>query len=116
MIIPQIERLERRIRKDAQRVQKERADTWCLFDAKQLSIVFEHAFKHLASGSNLPFDFSQRRQQLSLPATLEGYFAEFLGRCMYNSTDANFFAAADAIGSCIVRHSLKSDDSGKIKL
>ncbi|KAK3936131.1 hypothetical protein QBC46DRAFT_367088 [Diplogelasinospora grovesii] len=111
VIMPQIERLARRIWNDAKRVQNERADTWSLFDAKQLGIAFDYAFKHLASGSDEPFDFSQCRQQMSLPATVEGHFAEFLGRCMYNSVHENFDVAAAVMGSCIVRHSLKSERS-----
>jgi hypothetical protein len=86
--------------------------TWTLFDAKQLSIVFDYAFKHLASGSDEPFDFSQCRQYISLPVSAEGHFAEFLGRCMHDSVDDNFDAAASVVGSCIVRNSLKLEGSG----
>lgn len=113
VIVPQIERLARRIRKDSKRVQTQRKATWSLFDAKQLGIVFDYAFKHLASGSNEPFDLSQCRKQVSLPATVEGHFAEFLGRCMHNSVNENFSAIALVVGSCIVRNSLKTAGSGQ---
>jgi len=65
-----------------------------------------------ASGSDEPFDFSQCRQQVSLPVSAEGHFAEFLGRCMHDSVDDNFDAAASVVGSCIVRNSLKLEGSG----
>ena len=112
VIIQQTSRLARRIRKDAKRVQNKRTETWTLFDAKQLSIVFDYAFKHLASGSDEPFDFSQCRQRVSPPVSAEDHFAEFLGRCMHDSVDENFEAAATVVGSCIVRNSLKLKGSG----
>jgi hypothetical protein len=113
IIMSQIERLGRRIKTDSTRVQTERANSWTRFDAKQLGIIFDYAFKHLASGSDDPFDFSQCRQQISLPATVEGHFAEFLGRCMHGSVNTNFEAASGIVGSCIVRNSLKNHGSGK---
>jgi len=109
----QIERLAIRIRSDARRVQAERANNWTLFDARQLGLVFDYAFKHLASGSDKPFDFSQCRRQMALPQSIEGHITEFLDRCWKNGVDKNFEAAAFIVGSCVVRNSLKSDGSGK---
>lgn len=113
VIIPQTKRLAQRIREDSKRVQTQRKETWSLFDARQLGIVFDYAFSHLASGSDDPFDFSQCRKQVSLPATVEGHFAEFLSRCLHNSVDENFSATARVVGSCIVRNSLKTAGSGQ---
>jgi hypothetical protein len=87
-----------------------------LFDAKVLSILFDYAFKHLSSSNDEPFDFSQCRQQVSLPETTEGHFAEFLGRCIHNRVEGNFEAAASVVASCIVRRALKSDGPGEIPL
>ena len=110
--MPQINRLVHRIRQDANSVQKRRAETLSLFDAKQLSIVFDYAFKHLVSGTDEPFDLSQCRQQVSLPATVEGRFAEFLGKCMRSSGNVNFEATAAVVGFCILRNSMKKESSG----
>jgi hypothetical protein len=112
-IIPQINRLALKIQQDVKRVQAQRAQTWTLFDTKQLSIVFDYAFKHLASGSDEPFDFAQCRQQIELPESTEGHFAEFIGRCLHNRVDENFNGTADVVGSCIVRNSLKLEGTRK---
>ncbi|KAK5996132.1 PNPLA-gamma [Cladobotryum mycophilum] len=110
-IIQQTKRLARRIRADAKRVQTERVKTWTLFDSRQLSIVFDYAFKHLALGRDEAFDFNQYRQQVTLPDTVEGHFAEFLSLCMHEGVEANFKVTAQVIASCIVRYSLKSEGS-----
>ncbi|KAF2683587.1 hypothetical protein K458DRAFT_304017 [Lentithecium fluviatile CBS 122367] len=112
-IIPQTNRLALKLQHDIRRVQGERADTWTLFDVKQLRIVFDFAFKHLASGSNEPFDFAQCRQQIRLPQSTEGHFAEFIGRCLHNRVEENFDAVARIVGSCIVRNSLKLEGTRK---
>ncbi|KAL9619192.1 MAG: hypothetical protein Q9160_006201 [Pyrenula sp. 1 TL-2023] len=112
VIVPKINRLAKQIRKDAERVQVQRRDTSTRFDANQLKLVFDYAFKHLASGSDDPFDFNQCRHQISPPNSIEGHFAEFLGQCLQHSTETNFDAAAAIVGSCLVRNSLKSDSSG----
>lgn len=115
-IISQIERLASKIVEDSKRVQEERAKFWTMFDAKQLAILFDYAFKHLASGTDDPFDFSQCRQQNSFPATTEGLFAEFLGRCLHGGAKKNFEAASAIVASCIVRDSLKRGGSGELIL
>lgn len=112
VIMPQVTGLAQRVRQDAKCVQDRRAEAWTLFDAKQLSIVFEYAFSHLASGSDEPFDFGQCRQQISLPASAEGHLAEFLGRSLHNKVNENFESVASVVGSCIVRKSLQSEGSG----
>ncbi|KAF7547599.1 hypothetical protein G7Z17_g7633 [Cylindrodendrum hubeiense] len=111
VIIPQIARLAHRIRSEAKSVQKMRAETWSLFDARQLSMIFDFAFKHLASGSEDPFDFNQCRQQISPPTAVEGHFAEFMRNCLKDSETRNFDATASIVGSCIVRNSMKLEGS-----
>ncbi|KAI1388650.1 uncharacterized protein F4822DRAFT_437371 [Hypoxylon trugodes] len=115
IVISRFDRLSQRIREDTERVRHQRIDTWTLFDAKQMSMVFDYAFKHLASGVEEPFDLNQCRQQVSLPDSTEGRFAEFLGRCMHNSVRKNFDAIAKVMGSCIVRNSLKSGGSDLLR-
>lgn len=112
-IIPQTNRLALKIQQDVKRVQAQRTNTWTLFDAKQLGIMFDYAFKHLASGSDEPFDFAQCREQITLPESTEGHFAEFIGRCLHNRIDENFDATARVVGSCIVRNSLKLEGTRK---
>lgn len=115
LILSQIERLATRIKSDARRVQLERAKNWTLFDARQLGMVFDYAFKHLQSGTEEAFDFSRCRQQMSLPESVEGHITEFLAKCWRHGVKENFKAAASLVGSCIVRNSLKFDGSGEYK-
>ena len=100
-ILPQLDRLASRLRNDAKLVREERNKTWSMFDGKQYGIVFDYAFKHLATGSDEPFDFSQCREQVTIPLTMEAHFAEFLGRCLQRGVDENFDAAAAVLASCI---------------
>ncbi|PVI06697.1 hypothetical protein DM02DRAFT_709324 [Periconia macrospinosa] len=110
-ICAQTVKLSKRIRSDAEYVQRQRKDTWTLFDANQMRSVFDYAFKHLASGSDEPFDLNQCRQQVSPPITIEGHFAEFLGRSLHRSPLANFDAVAAVVGSSLFRNALKQDES-----
>ena len=113
IIVTQTDQLANRIRKDAERVQNYRKKTWTLYDANQLQWVFDYAFKHLASGSEEPFDLNQFRQQVSPPVTIDGYFAEFLGRSLYRSPQANFDAVGAVFGSSLFRRALKLDEQGE---
>ncbi|ORY01181.1 hypothetical protein BCR34DRAFT_494078 [Clohesyomyces aquaticus] len=112
-IIPQIDRLAQRILKHSTEVQKQRQKTWTLFDSKELSVVFDYAFKHLAKGKDRPFDFNQCRQQMTLPVTTEGNFAEFISHCFKNGLGDVFHAVAAVMGFCIVRNSLKVQGTSK---
>lgn len=114
IIMKQNQRLAARIRGDAKLVQEWRAETWRLLDAIQMKIVIDNAFKHLASGSEEPFDFNQCRKQVSPPLSTEEHLAEFLGRCLHNKVEDNFDAVAQVVGSCLVRQSLRCDKSGKL--
>ncbi|KAI1634568.1 hypothetical protein F4809DRAFT_665344 [Biscogniauxia mediterranea] len=114
VIMQQLNRLAHRIQEDTKRVQAKRLETWTLLDAKQMNIVFDHAFRHLASGSEEAFDLNQCRQQISLPQSTEGHFAEFLGLLMHNNATENFKDTALLVGSSIARNSLRSVGSGPL--
>ncbi|KAL6849836.1 hypothetical protein ACO1O0_009381 [Amphichorda felina] len=85
------------------------ATTWTQFDSKQMSVVFDYAFKHLASGTETAFDLNQCMHQISLPDTLDGQFAEFLGSALGNNSEANFKPTAAVIASSLVRNSLRNN-------
>ncbi|RDW63044.1 patatin-like phospholipase family protein [Aspergillus mulundensis] len=104
-------RLLDRIQADSARVQAARAEAWTRFDAKQLSIVFDCAFQHLASGTRTPFDFSMYRQEIELPETVESHISQFLHQTLQerDQVDSNLRYAAEVIGSCLVRRMIKLD-------
>jgi hypothetical protein len=113
IILQQISRLSRRIKDDCAHVQKARGEAWTQFDSKQLSILFDYAFKHLTSGSTEPFDFGICRRQIALPESIEGHMAEFLKRSLSNGIEQNFSYASSVISSSLVRHALKAEGMGK---
>ncbi len=116
IILRQTSRLSCRIRNDSARVQEARAEAWTRFDSKQLSIVFDHAFKHLSSGSAEPFDFSFCRRHTTLPDSIDGHIAEFLKRSLNERIEVNFSYASSVISSSLVRHALKVEGMGKSNL
>ncbi|CZR37777.1 uncharacterized protein FPRO_07032 [Fusarium proliferatum ET1] len=108
-IINQTTRLAKRVRRDAERVQAQRAESWTRFDTTQMSQVVHYAFAHLASGSSEPFDFGQCRRQISVPDTTEGHFSEFLGLSLKNKMEARFDDTAAVIATSLLRNSLKAN-------
>ena len=113
IIMDMMQRLARRIRADVKKTQEQRATTWTQFDSKQMSVVFDYAFKHLVSGAEAAFDLSQCMRQISLPDTLDGQFAEFLGFALGDNSGANFKPTAAVIASSLVRNSLKNNRTGR---
>jgi hypothetical protein len=114
VLFSQIEKLAARIRNDAAKVQADRDRTWSLFDSKQLGAVMDYAFKHLASGTDAPFNLGQFNQEISVPDTQEGHFAGFLGRCLHDNLEGNFEAASSIMACGVVRNSLRGQGSGKL--
>ncbi|KAG5797164.1 hypothetical protein H9Q69_003773 [Fusarium xylarioides] len=108
-IINQTNRLAKRFRRDAERVQAQRAESWTRFDTTQMSQVVHYAFAHLASGSPEPFDFDQCRRQISVPDTTEGHFSEFLGLSLKNKMETRFDDTAAVIASSLLRNSLSAN-------
>ncbi|KAG5758333.1 hypothetical protein H9Q72_013528 [Fusarium xylarioides] len=108
-IINQTNRLAKRVRRDAERVQAQRAESWTRFDTTQMSQVVHYAFAHLASGSPEPFDFGQCRRQISVPDTTEGHFSEFLGLSLKNKMEARFDDTAAVIATSLLRNSLSAN-------
>lgn len=113
IILQQVSRLSQRIKDDCAHVQKARGEAWTQFDSKQLSIVFDYAFKHLTSGNTEPFDFSKCRRQTALPGSIEGHMADFLKRSLEGRIEQNFSYASSVISSTLVRHALKAEGMGK---
>lgn len=111
-IINQTTRLAKRVRRDAERVQTQRAESCTRFDTTQMSQVVHYAFAHLASGSSEPFDFGQCRRQISVPDTTEGHFSEFLGLSLKNKMEARFDDTAAVIATSLLRNSLKANKDG----
>ncbi|KAL4987485.1 hypothetical protein BDW68DRAFT_177857 [Aspergillus falconensis] len=103
--------LFRRVIDDSKRVQASRAEAWTRFDTQQISIVFDCAFRHLASGDRTPFDFSMYRQGIELPDTVESHISQFLYHTIrgHGQIQRNFQYAAEVIGSCLVRRMMKLD-------
>ncbi|RBR05246.1 hypothetical protein FVER53590_12393 [Fusarium verticillioides] len=108
-IINQTNRLAKRVRRDAERVQAQRAESWTRFDTTQMSQVVHYAFAHLASGSPEPFDFGQCRRQISVPDTTEGNFSDFLGLSLKNEMEARFDDTAAVIATSLLRNSLSAN-------
>ncbi|KAF3181429.1 hypothetical protein TWF751_009368 [Orbilia oligospora] len=79
----QNQRLLDRIKSDSRRVQEERAQSPDHFDSRQIPILTELAFNHLATGAEEPFDFESYRRKTVIPhdQTLHLRMAEFFGRC-----------------------------------
>jgi len=115
-VLLQMTRLRREIQEGLTHVQERRIETCSLFDTNQLTIAFDSAVKHLASDSHEPFDFAQCRQQMILRQSTESHLTEFFGKCLTNGIEENFEATARVLGSCIVRHSLKSEGTSKLVL
>ena len=113
VILRQVSRLNKRIHIDCARVQTARAESWTRFDSRQMSRVFDFAFRHLTSGSLAPFDFSACRRQTAIPDTTEGHIAEFLKRSLSGRVETNFEYATRVIASCLVRNSLRTEGVGK---
>lgn len=111
-IIKQTTRLSKRVRRDAERVQAQRAESWTRFDTTQMLQVVQYAFTHLASGSSEPFDFGQCRRQISVPDTTEGNFSDFLGLSLKNGMEARFDGTAAVLATSILRHSLSANKEG----
>lgn len=112
-ILRQISRLSQRIKDDCAHVQQARGEAWNRFDSKQLSILFDYAFKHLISESAEPFDFSKCRRQTALPESIDGHMAEFLKRSLGNGIERNFSYASSVISSSLIRHASKAEGTGK---
>ncbi len=112
IIMQQTLRLAYRIRQDSARVQALRAEAWTRFDTRQLLFVVEYAFKHIASGTAEPFDFSKCRQHLLIPQTAEENISAFLSYCLrYFRHDVMLFKPTAAVlGSSILRRSLRTTD------
>ncbi|KAF5717819.1 hypothetical protein FMUND_5550 [Fusarium mundagurra] len=108
-IINQTNRLAKRVRRDAERVQVQRAESWTCFDTTQMCQVVHYAFAHLASGSPEPFDFGQCRRQISVPDTTEGHFSEFLGLSLKNKIEERFDDTAAVIATSLLRNSLSAN-------
>lgn len=113
MIMQQTHRLAYRIRDDTSRVQARRAEAWTRFDTRQLLFVVEYAFKHIASGTTEPFDFSKCRQQLLIPLTAEQNISEFLSLCLGDGINKKKFNVTAAVLGCsILRRNLRTSDKG----
>jgi len=106
-------RLALRIKSDAERVQQQRASAWTRFDTKQMSLVIEYAFVHLAEGSGKPFDFGQCRRQMTIPESIEGSFSEYLARCLDRDLEKGFDAAAAVLGTAILKNRVTVEGNGK---
>lgn len=105
-------RLLDRIRGDAEAVQQARKESWRQFDAKQLSLVFDYAFKHLTSLSEKPFDFSDCRCQTDLPKAATTHVTEFLKSSLRVGKQSDFESASQYIGSCMVMKALEENGTG----
>ncbi|KAF3093219.1 hypothetical protein TWF706_008832 [Orbilia oligospora] len=83
IIQKQNQRLLDRIKSDSRRLQEERAKLRTQFDGRQLPILTELAFNHLATGAQEPFDFGSCRRKTVIPhdQTLHLRIADFFGRC-----------------------------------
>jgi len=113
MIMQQTQRLAYRIQDDAARVQTRRAEAWTRFDTRQLLFVVEYAFKHIASGTTEPFDFSKCRQQLLIPHTAEQNISEFLSQCLGDGiSHGNFNATAAVLACSILLRNLRTSGKG----
>lgn len=108
-VLRQTQKLAHRVRKDSERVQAMRADSWTRFDARQLSLIVHYAFTHLASGSTEPFDFGQCRQQVSIPESTEEHFSEALSYCLEGNIGEKFLAAGKVLASNLLRQSIKEE-------
>jgi hypothetical protein len=111
----QIQRLYSRIMQDSRKIQEKRAQAWTRFDSMQLSTLIGHALTHLAKGNEKPFDFSACRQDdKSSVASLETHITKFLSFNPQAKIDVDFLWAAKVIGSCLVRHEIKINESRKL--
>lgn len=113
IIMQQISRLAQRIQDDSARVQARRAEAWTRFDTRQLSLVVECAFTHLAKGAKEPFDFSKFRRRLLIPDTAEAHISEFLGHCLGDDVQRLDCTAA-VLGSSILRRNLYTGGHGAL--
>lgn len=114
IIRKQHERLFHRVRSDGERVQRERERAWTKFDSKQMSLVFNYVFKHLAARNEQPFDFSCCRSQVDPPETLEGHLSEFLELSLKGSSiETNFSHASKVVASYLVRNACYTEGMGK---
>ncbi|OCL06980.1 hypothetical protein AOQ84DRAFT_295988 [Glonium stellatum] len=114
MLNQQNERLFRRIQQDSKRVQYARAEAWTRFDSRQLSVIFDYVFQHLAKDDGTPFDFSKCRNHADLPETFESHISQFLRHSLQDGIDSNFKYAADVVGSSLVRYGMKVEGANMI--
>jgi hypothetical protein len=104
------QRLFWRIQKDSAAVQDLRAKSWTRFDAKQVSVLFDHAFQHLALGDSIPFDFSIYRQKTDLPDTAQSQVSEFIRHALWSRIESNFDFVTRVIGSTLVRREVSLEN------
>ncbi|KAF0322510.1 patatin-like serine [Colletotrichum asianum] len=103
----QLSKLARRIEVDSARVQNLRQKAWTRFDVRQLYLVTEFAFQHLASGNSAPFDFDKCRKELSIPGSLEDNFSSFVRHALKDNSDARLEATAGVLATSILLNSLR---------
>ncbi|KXX79898.1 Calcium-independent phospholipase A2-gamma [Madurella mycetomatis] len=113
-VVDQTVKLSHRIRSDAERVQSARAGAWMRFDTKQLSVLISSAFKHLASGRDEPFDFSQCRERLSIPNSTEEHFSRILGHCLRGKMEEKFEKMGMVMASSLLRHAIHEEKSASV--
>ena len=112
-VMKQTKRLFHRIQHDLKRVQAKRATSWTRFDTRQMSLVINYAFKHLASGKKEPFDFAMCRQKMCIPESTEETYSEFLGYSLSSDIKTRFNAVAAVLATSLLRRGLPTADKGE---
>lgn len=111
-ILSQTTRLGERIKRDTLRVQSQRAESWTRLDTRQMSLVIDHAFKHLASGRPEPFDFGLCREQISNPVRIEKNFSQFLGYSLRGNVEARLKDTALVLAAILLRDYISTNQRG----
>ncbi|KAK6334755.1 hypothetical protein TWF718_010203 [Orbilia javanica] len=110
----QTKRLLDRIRADTGRVQGDRARSLTRFDTKQLLDVIDLAFKHVATGTDEPFDFGQGSLLKEVPESLASLFGEYIRHCFKSSINLGLSTCVSTLGSTILANALAAKDERTI--
>ncbi|KAF3808980.1 hypothetical protein GCG54_00011172 [Colletotrichum gloeosporioides] len=103
----QYSKLAHRVEFDSIRVQNLRQKAWTRFDVRQLNLVTEFAFQHLASGNSAPFDFDKCRKELSIPGSLEENFSSFIRYALEDNPEERLESTTGVLATSILLNSLR---------
>ncbi|KAK6531863.1 hypothetical protein TWF694_003028 [Orbilia ellipsospora] len=95
------------------RVQRQRVGSLTRFDSRQLSLVTDLAFRHLAAGKDEAFDFGQCRQHANVPDSLEYHIEDYIGHCFKSNMILRCKASVAALATSIFKNALLARDEAE---